>query len=585
MNSSLDERRDVVICGGGLAGLLLARQLSRELPDLSVTVIEKARRPLPDACHKVGESSVEVGSQYLERLGLETYLLDRHLVKYGLRFFPGHGELPLHERTEIGPCAEPIVRSYQLDRGRFEGDVMAMLESDGVELVEAGTVQAVEMAEGEGDHCVRYVTERGEHARQARWVVDATGRAALLRRRLKLSRGTRHPASSGWFRIRGDFDINTMVAPEHEGWHARVGNEHRWRSTNHFMGPGYWAWVIPLSTGHTSIGLVVHEETHDFAHVQSLAAVQAFLAEHEPHLAAALAPFEVADFACIRHYNNLAARTWSADRWAIVGVAGAFVDPLYSPGTDFIAFSNSFTTSLIRSDTEGHDIDDMTRALNGQYRAFVAATTEIFRTAAPVYGHVQAMSMKLYWDNFVYWSYMAQYFQQECWTWHADVRSRIDAEGQTFMELSGFMHKLLRAYAELAPSVPHQVMLALPNFPSVLVDAHIATGQRMEQAEALDYVVMRADEARQIAIEFVLRVIQTVDTETATRILERSDFTQWTLEIPEERIVTAGLDSLARRRRLSPIAKDVDRTLGRLRRHADAKVNRALLVSNAQSTS
>jgi 2-polyprenyl-6-methoxyphenol hydroxylase-like FAD-dependent oxidoreductase len=98
---------DVAICGGGLAGLLLARQLRRELPELSVAVLERVRRPLPDACHKVGESSVELASQYLERLGLGAYLLERQIVKMGLRFFPGGGHLPLVERTEIGPCAEP----------------------------------------------------------------------------------------------------------------------------------------------------------------------------------------------------------------------------------------------------------------------------------------------------------------------------------------------------------------------------------------------------------------------------------------------------------------------------------------------
>src|SRR5262245_65341054 len=91
---------DVIICGGGLAGLLLARQLRRTHPDLGVVLIERMARPLPEAAHKVGESSVELACQYFESLGLKEYLLDRQLIKHGLRFFPGGGHLPLVERSE-----------------------------------------------------------------------------------------------------------------------------------------------------------------------------------------------------------------------------------------------------------------------------------------------------------------------------------------------------------------------------------------------------------------------------------------------------------------------------------------------------
>jgi len=90
---------DVAVCGGGLAGLTLAYQLRRELPNLSVVIIEKAEGPLPDAAHKVGESTVELGAHYLgEVLGLKNYLIEKQFPKLGLRYFYGDGSGPFEER-------------------------------------------------------------------------------------------------------------------------------------------------------------------------------------------------------------------------------------------------------------------------------------------------------------------------------------------------------------------------------------------------------------------------------------------------------------------------------------------------------
>jgi flavin-dependent dehydrogenase len=337
---------DVVICGGGLAGLLLARHLRRDLPQLSVAVVERTKRPLPDACFKVGESTVELAAHYLNRLGLGDYMRDRQLLKWGIRFFPGGGDLPLHERTEIGPCAEPPLKSYQMDRGRIETDLREMNERDGVHLIEGAKITAIELGGGSGqsgsgegssgrdgaDHVVRCERDGEPLEVRGRWLVDATGRKALLRRQLKLTRGSHHTASSGWFRIKGDFDINDMVPMSEEEWHRRPCHDQRRLSTNHFMGTGYWAWVIPLSTGYTSIGLVIHEDVHDRQHIAGLDNTLAFLREHEPHLAKAIEGYEVEDFLCLANYSYAVARAWSEDRWAALGSPGendpgpAFVD-------------------------------------------------------------------------------------------------------------------------------------------------------------------------------------------------------------------------------------------------------------------
>ena len=62
---------DIVICGGGLAGLTLARQIRQQQPDRSVVLIDRLDRPLSEATHKVGESSVELGAYYLRSIYLD----------------------------------------------------------------------------------------------------------------------------------------------------------------------------------------------------------------------------------------------------------------------------------------------------------------------------------------------------------------------------------------------------------------------------------------------------------------------------------------------------------------------------------
>ncbi|MCK5189276.1 MAG: tryptophan 7-halogenase, partial [Methylococcales bacterium] len=77
---------DVLIMGGGLSGLTLAIQLKRREENIRILIVEKASYPVPEAAHKVGESSVEIASHYFDEiLGLKAEL-ENELPKLGLRF-------------------------------------------------------------------------------------------------------------------------------------------------------------------------------------------------------------------------------------------------------------------------------------------------------------------------------------------------------------------------------------------------------------------------------------------------------------------------------------------------------------------
>ncbi|MEP7244598.1 MAG: FAD/NAD(P)-binding protein, partial [Gammaproteobacteria bacterium] len=89
--------------GGGLAGLTLAIQLLQRLPTLDILVLERLRHPVPEAAHKVGESSVEIGAHYFESvLGLKDHLEQKQLKKFGFRFFFSEGREDVDRTCELG---------------------------------------------------------------------------------------------------------------------------------------------------------------------------------------------------------------------------------------------------------------------------------------------------------------------------------------------------------------------------------------------------------------------------------------------------------------------------------------------------
>src|ERR1700760_667247 len=121
MTTEITERCDVLIMGGGLAGLTLAIQLRREQPQLSVRVLERRKGPAPHAAFKVGESTVEIGAHYFDTvLGLKEHLDREQLRKFGFRFFFNEGNDDVASVTELGVSRVFPTPSYQIDRGIFE---------------------------------------------------------------------------------------------------------------------------------------------------------------------------------------------------------------------------------------------------------------------------------------------------------------------------------------------------------------------------------------------------------------------------------------------------------------------------------
>lgn len=409
---------DVVIMGGGLAGLTLALQLRQTLPSLSVTVLERHRHPVPETTFKVGESMVEVSSWYLrETLGLGTHLIDSHLPKFGLRFFmseldnkdlgcrPEYGLLKVPEvgENKLGKNLPGIhLPTYNVDRGRLENHLLERCREAGAEVVEMCKVKELTLGE---PHELTADASTSNLKLQSRWVVDATGRVGFLARRLKLRRRQVHETNAAWFRLARRIDPDQWT--ENAAYHNRTQPHLRWLSTNHLMGEGYWIWLIPLPTGATSVGIMAEPTQHAFDQLNRFERVLTWLRYWEPQLAEVAASVECLDFHAMKARSYLSQRTLSSDRWALCGESAFFVDALYSPGGDFIAVGNTLITQMIAADFAEDRLQLSILAkfgeelLSGMFRHYFG----LYHGNYPLMGRSGAMLQKVAWDTAVYFAY------------------------------------------------------------------------------------------------------------------------------------------------------------------------------------
>jgi 2-polyprenyl-6-methoxyphenol hydroxylase-like FAD-dependent oxidoreductase len=355
-------RYDVAILGGGLAGLTLALQLKRARPATSIVVSEKRPRRAPEAAFKVGESTVEMGAHYFrEVVGVADHLEQGQLRKHGLRFFaPADDNSDITRRVEYCGPTIPKLWTHQIDRGTFENELSDRCRAAGVELVQGAFVEEIRLGDGDADHAVTIVQggPGGDRSTfRARWLVDTAGRAKLLKSKLGLERSSDHPINSAWFRLAGGIDLEDWTNDEE--WIERVPERGiRRLATNHLLGRGYWMWLIQLSSGPISVGVCADPRIHPFEEINELDRMLDWLRRHEPQLASVVDARrdDVLDFLVIKNYSHSCERVYSPDRWCLSGEAGVFIDPLYSPGSDFIALSNTFITDLVVRDLNGERI-------------------------------------------------------------------------------------------------------------------------------------------------------------------------------------------------------------------------------------
>ena len=416
-----DSHYDVAILGAGLAGLSPARQTLLRTRKRILLLDRSAA--VPAKRQKLGESTVQVGGYYLSKvLDLEEYLMQQHFLKYNLRFHWKRSGSPNRSYEEYDTSyirTLSNIAGYQVNRNTLEAELLR-LNSDNPNCIFHPGVRKLDVSLSEqGRHSLRYAAAGKEFSATADWVVDTTGRAKFLSRRMALGQPSpiRHGSSYVW--VEGlvniekltDLSLDEILTRKDR---SRVGHFPLWLATNHFVGEGFWFWIIPLH-GKTSLGIVYDRKLFDATKVDTPEKLIRWVSKEFPVLARDLPRRKILDHGLFRDFAYDCAQTISPSRWAMSGESGRFSDPLYSPGTDLIAFHNTLILDciltrdkkLLKKKVSLHET--LVRSL---YQAYIPS----YELSYDVLGDQEVFILKYTWELAVYFTFFVFPFINQLFT-------------------------------------------------------------------------------------------------------------------------------------------------------------------------
>jgi len=312
---------DVVVIGGGPAGSTISSFLAMKGHD--VTVLERDRFPR----EHVGESMLPFCFHVFKELGILEDMKQRWVRKPGVRFIDVDGI------TNTAWCFHHHIKdesslSFQVIRSEFDDVLLKHSASLGATVHQETKVTNVDL-DDEGANVFAAGPDGEQLEFRARFVIDASGRETFMSNRLgtKVAHKELERTALSCSYWKGAKFVGTLE----EGLIQIVylGGEKQG-----------WIWCIPLGTDRLSVGVVVNSSYYRSQRKELLAEghedwkMALYLKEIEA------APFtkEILDGATMERdlavngdYSYLCKKKWG-DRFALVGDASAFIDPIFSSG-------------------------------------------------------------------------------------------------------------------------------------------------------------------------------------------------------------------------------------------------------------
>ncbi len=369
----MSESCDVVVIGGGPGGSACATLLADR--GYHVVLLERARFPR----EHVGESLLPASIPVLEQIGVMPEVeAAGFVVKRGATLVWGKDPEPWSWYFADDPGQRPT--SFQVVRSEFDHILLKNSARHGVDVREEHHVLDIEF-NGDRVTGVQFIHDGDEGRIDCRFLVDASGQAAMLSRKLDLHQWDKHFKNLA---VYGYYRDARHLEPPNDGNIFIESYEHG------------WLWKIPLHTGVTSVGAVVDKDMGQQG-LRELGArgfleAQVALAPHTKELLADATLVQEPDIERDWSYTS---KQFAGDGFVLVGDAACFVDPLFSSGVHLALGSAALAANYVKSALEEPQTRDQAAQL---YESLYRKQYDYFHLTAQLFYGTNHSADSYFWE-------------------------------------------------------------------------------------------------------------------------------------------------------------------------------------------
>jgi len=181
-----------------------------------------------------------------------------------------------------------------------------------------------------------------------------------------------------------------------------------------------------------------------------------------------------------------------------VGEAGPFLDPFYSPGSDYIAMANEFTQDLVRRELDGEDVTERAEAHNDLYLDTYRVCLTQYEGQYGFWGNPLVMTVKICANNILYWGTVGLLFFHDKYT-DPEFMAAVRPDIERIWAITRVLEPMYREWDELESREWRRAIVPTAAFPGMF-QRHLDMGGDFDDETLKEKIASTADMMEAFAV-------------------------------------------------------------------------------------